>query len=92
VRLWEFNEPVRQAAFHGHQHAIWGVGFSADGRRAVSAAFDQTVRIWDVANRRELLRCTANAQPLWAAVMTPDGRRVAAGGDDAVVYLWAVPP
>ena len=32
----------------GHTKAIWGVALLADGKRAVTGAWDQSIRVWDV--------------------------------------------
>ena len=38
----------------GHSDAVNGVAVSADGRRAVSASDDKTLKVWDVESGREL--------------------------------------
>jgi WD40 repeat protein len=34
----------------GHTNSVNAVAVTADGRRAVSASADQTLRLWDLAN------------------------------------------
>ena len=38
----------------GHLIRVNGVALSGDGRRAVSASDDQTLKVWDVESGREL--------------------------------------
>jgi WD40 repeat protein len=46
----------------GHARAVTATTFSPDGRRFVTVSTDQTVKLWDVATRREVL--TLSAVPL----------------------------
>ena len=36
------------AASRGHTGSVYGVALRGDGRRAVSASGDQTLKVWDV--------------------------------------------
>jgi WD40 repeat protein len=38
----------------GHTGPVYGVAMSGDGRLAVSASSDKTLKVWDVASGREL--------------------------------------
>jgi WD40 repeat protein len=74
----------------GHRGAVYQVGFSADGRRLVSADTDGEVIIWDAGNGSALHRHRFPDKTLCAA-FTPDGRYVGAGGGQAACYLLELP-
>jgi len=76
-------------ALHGgaraHEAPITGLAFSRDGRKLVSAAHDQRIRVWDVASGRNDLvhfgpriRNTRDAE--LKPVLAPAGIRAAGGG------------
>jgi tRNA A-37 threonylcarbamoyl transferase component Bud32 len=80
--------------FTGHLGAVKCVAFTPDGGRALSASgfptADDTVRVWDVANGRQLVRFRGHEGPVHTVAVSPDGLRALSGGADRVVRLWDV--
>ena len=63
--------------------------FAPDGRLAVSAGDDKSVRVWDVASKR-LVRSYEDPQAsINAVAFHPDGTCVATGGSDNTVKARA---
>jgi WD40 repeat protein len=45
----------------GHRDEVWDVAMTADGRRAVSASGDSTVKVWDLESGRCITTFTCDA-------------------------------
>lgn len=72
---------------NGHKGQVTGVGFVHGGRTAVSASWDETVRLWDVTTGKETARFPMTVGKLTALAVSPDGTRVAVGGTDGPIVL-----
>ncbi|MBK9386064.1 MAG: WD40 repeat domain-containing protein [Planctomycetes bacterium] len=46
VHLWDLESGKELKAFDGHGEAVLCVAFLGDGRRAISASVDSTIRLW----------------------------------------------
>ncbi|HLY12013.1 MAG TPA: WD40 repeat domain-containing protein [Planctomycetota bacterium] len=69
------NEP--SVPLGDHTHAITGLLYSRWAETLVSTSYDSTVRIWDLATRKESARFTvANSMP-YAMATSPDGMLLA---------------
>ena len=66
----------------------WDVVVAPDGRTAVSASNDCTLRVWDLAS--EMLRYVLKGHESWvcSADISHDGGLVAAGALDGSVRCW----
>jgi WD40 repeat protein len=76
----------------GHQGRVESAVFSKDGRRALSAGYeDNTLRLWDVAANSQLYVYRVNGAPRGVA-FSPDGVHAACGSRFGCAYLWRLPP
>lgn len=64
--------------------------FSPDGRRALIAAGDRSVRLYEVEGRRDLKRFVGHTASVWAVAFSPDGRLAISGGMDGSARVWDI--
>lgn len=78
-------DPLEVSAGQANQMA-----FSKDGRRAVIASADRSVRYYEVEGRRDVKRFIGHTSSVWAVALSADGKRVLSGGMDGTARLWNV--
>jgi WD40 repeat protein len=69
---------------------MYGVAITPDGRRAVSASFDNTLRVWDLESGQSLRTLQGHTAHVNAMAITPDGRRAVSASDDKTLRVWHV--
>lgn len=74
--------------FEGHTASVGSVAFSPDGRQALTASNDQTVRLWEVETGSEIRRFTGHDGLVLSAVFSPNGQRILSCGADKTIRLW----
>jgi len=75
------------AILRGHQGRVTRASFAPDGRRAVSAGTDGTVRIWDLRRTRPVWTISGHDGTVYQAVFSQDGARIASAGEDGTVAV-----
>jgi WD40 repeat protein len=66
------------------------VCLSTDGRRALSAGFDKTMRLWDVERGSELRRFEGHTHIIWSVALSRDRTLALSGAEDKTVRVWDV--
>jgi serine/threonine protein kinase/WD40 repeat protein len=79
------NEVFR---FEGHSATVNSVAISRDGTKALSASSDKTVRLWSIADRRELHVLNGHSHWVWRAQFSADGLQAFSCGADATCRTW----
>jgi hypothetical protein len=69
-------------------NAVNGVAVSPDGRRAVSASVDTTLKVWDLESGRELRTLQGHSESVRGVAVSPDGRRAVSASWDKTLKIW----
>ena len=80
----ETGEIIRR--LEGHENGVVNLAISPDGRRLVSASWDETIGVWDLASG-ELLQRFSDL-PSNTIALSPDGQQVFSSDDGSDHVLW----
>jgi WD40 repeat protein len=91
VRVWSADGTGEPLVFRGHDAAVSSAAWSPDGRRIVSASYDNTVRVWNadgtgeplVIEGHEGVTAVRGDRPF-----SPDGTRIVSSSDDGTARVW----
>jgi len=72
----------------GHKGWVSSVAFSADGRMLASAAYDETVLLWDVQTGQMIRELKGHKGSVSSVAFSADGQTLASGAYDQTVRLW----
>jgi hypothetical protein len=89
LRLGMVPSGGRAAKYPDYPARVEFVAFTPDGKRLITANFDDLIRHWDLAAGKELARWRGRQSVVWAAALSPDGRTVVMGsGFEGQLSLW----
>ncbi|HEX8729146.1 MAG TPA: AAA family ATPase [Ktedonobacterales bacterium] len=74
----------------GHTDHVLGCALNTDGTLALSASYDKTLRLWEVASGRELRRLEGHTGPVWGCALSTDGALALSASSDKTLRLWEV--
>ncbi|MDC0679321.1 AAA family ATPase [Sorangium atrum] len=72
----------------GHASLVFGVAVTPDGRTAVSASVDTTLKVWDLGTGQVLRTLEGHTEIVIGVAVTPDGRTAVSASYDKTLKLW----
>ncbi len=101
ARIWDLKETVQATGsaaiettvaqtFNGHKWAVLSAEFSDDGKFVITASEDNTARIWDATNGKELSILAGHTARVTSVAFAPgnDPTRAVTASQDGAVKLW----
>ncbi|MCY3021234.1 MAG: protein kinase [Planctomycetota bacterium] len=90
LKLWDVATGRETRTFSGHDHYVWSIAFSPDGRMALSGSSDYTMRLWDVVAGREVRTFREHAATGLCVAFSPDSRLALSFCFGNTLALWDV--
>lgn len=87
LALYDLESGAQQRTFTGHQQHVCALALSPDGRRAVSASADRTVRFWDLQSG-ECLYHRALSNQAFKLAWSPDAASLLVSHWDGSLSYW----
>jgi WD40 repeat protein len=72
----------------GHPQQVRSVAVTADGKRAVSASNDRTLKVWDLKSGRALRTLEGHFFFVSGVAVTPDGKWAVSASYDQTLKVW----
>ncbi|MCE9563704.1 MAG: hypothetical protein K8U57_16810 [Planctomycetes bacterium] len=90
--VWDLSQPEAKVPvlLKGHLGHVRAIGFTSDGRTAITVSLDCTSRFWDAATGAELRMFQWQIGRIVTAAFAPDGLTCAAGSVDGRVVVWDI--
>ncbi len=72
----------------GHTNWVNAVAITPDGKQAISASRDNSLKLWDLTTGTELFSLTGHTDSVNAVAITPDGKQAISASGDNSLKLW----
>jgi len=90
ILIWESASVSPASKLAGHQHRVFAVAFSPDGKLIASGSQDATVKLWDIVTGKLLRTMKGHAAAVHDVSFSADGRSLASADIERVVKVWSV--
>jgi serine/threonine protein kinase len=76
------------AILTGHEGAVTSIAVTPDAKAALSGGADHTVRLWDVAQQKQLCFFQEHTAPINCVAIEAQGKYGASGSADGTLRIW----
>jgi WD40 repeat protein len=87
IQIWDVEKRTLLRAIPVASDSVYGVSFSPDGAKIACGGADKTVRLFNVADGRELFKFDNHSDWVFGTTFSVDGKRVLSGSRDRAMKL-----
>jgi WD40 repeat protein len=88
--VWDIEKGETVRTLEGHTDLVNAVAVTPDGRFAVSASNDGTLKVWDIEKGETVRTLEGHTDLVNAVAVTPDGRFAVSASDDGTLKVWDI--
>src|SRR5438105_4714847 len=75
----------------GSPEAVYGVSFSKDSSKALTAGWDNKALLWDISGKKPITTAIfLHSAEVWFVVFSPNEDRVLTAGADSTARIWTL--
>ncbi len=87
--LPDSSSPALLRTLYGHSLPVESCAISGDGRLIVSAAWDGTLKIWDVTTGEERYTLQGHSRQVWSCAISGDSRFIVSSSVEFIRFLFS---
>ena len=87
VQIWDVAERKPIRTIQVTKDVVYGVSLSPDGKRVAVGATDKLVRVFNVADGAEVMRCDNHIDWVFGTAFSMDGKRIVSASRDKAIKL-----
>merc|ERR1711862_1082318 len=93
LMVWELTPEgetpgYARRSLSGHSECVEDVVLSSDGQFALSAAWDKTMRLWDLNTGATARTFQGHTKDVFSVAFSGDNRQIVSGSRDKTIKLW----
>ena len=84
INIWDARTLEHVGALPGHEFGVFGLSFTPDGEKLVSASEDNTIRVWKFISKSEIVKIEDVIRFYYDVAVLPSGSVFLAAGSDKI--------
>ena len=74
----------------GHEHGVWSVAVTPDGKKIVSGSVNGPLKVWDLESGECRATLEGHTSSVPGVAVTPDGKKVVSSSWDKTLKVWSL--